>query len=145
MYKPTCIALALAATFALAACQQEAPPPIAPTPQAAATTATASAAATDAIAPVTNPLMSITPASMATCDPAATATVHWDVRSAHPEAATISIYAGVGADAKLFVTEGANGETRTGPWVRPGSQFQLKDATTGATLGQVTVGGPKCS
>lgn len=146
MYKSTHIALAIAAAFALAACQQEAPAPATLAAQTSTTTpAAAPDAATGVIAPVTSPLMDITPASMTACDSATVATVHWDVRSAHPKVATVSIYAGFGADAKLFVTAGASGETQTGPWVRPGSQFQLKDAKTGTALGQITVGGPKCS
>jgi hypothetical protein len=141
MHKHAHIVIVLSAALLLAACQQEAPTPA---PQAA-TGQPAAPASANTIAAVANPLLSITPANMNACDPAVAGTVKWDVRSAHPESATVSIYAGTGPAAKLFVTGGASGEAQTGPWVRPGSQFQLKDQATGKDLGQITVGGPKCS
>ena len=81
---------------------------------------------------------------MKACDPAAVGTVKWDVRSAHPGSATVSIHAGIGPDATLFAAGGATGDAQSGPWVRPGDQFRLTDNATGRELGQITVGGPKC-
>lgn len=137
------IAIAITAALMLAACQQEAPGSATPAPQAATQHPPAPVAA-DVIAPVTNPLINISPANMTACNPAAVGIVKWDVRSAHPESAAVSIYAGTGPDAKLFASGGPTGDAKTGPWVHPGSQFQLKDQVTGQDLGLIIVGGPKC-
>lgn len=138
MRKSLHLVFALSVVLALASCQRE--------PSAAAATAnpTSAASAAPTNAAVTSPLFSIDPSTMASCDPAAVATLNWDVRSSHPDTQAVAIWAGAGSSSKLFSSGGAKGEAKTGPWVRPGSQFQLKDQATGEVLGQITVGGPAC-
>lgn len=144
MLKPARIALALSAALVLAACQQEASAPATTAPQATDAQSSGSATSGNVTAAVTSPLISITPASMAACDPATAGTVKWDVREARPQITGVAIYVGSGAATKLFAEGGPSGEAETGPWVRPGSEFELKDKGTSESLGHVTVGGPTC-
>lgn len=147
MIKPLYILFSLSAALALAGCQQESAPAASATPAAATTPTTTSAvpaAHVATIAAVTNPLLSIEPANMTACDPAVTAVVKWDVRKAHSELSTVSVWAGSGPTAKLFITSGASGQAETGQWVRPGSIFELRNPSTDEVLGQIKVGGPVC-
>lgn len=143
MHKSLHLVFGLSAALALTSCQQESSTPAATTPQSIVASSTQTNAK-PANVTVTNPLFSIDPATMTSCDPATVATVKWDVHSSHPDTQTVAIWAGTGSSSKLFSSGGAKGEAKTGLWVRPGSQFQLKDQATGEVLGQITVGGPAC-
>lgn len=82
---------------------------------------------------------------MDSCDQAAEAAVKWDVRASHDKTSNVTVWVGVDpADLKLFIAGGAQGETKTGPWTRPGTHFALKDKDTGKILGEAVVGGPGC-
>lgn len=126
--------------LALTACQQESTPAStngsAPTTQ---TTVPAVALATK------SPLLSISPATMPICGPAEEATVKWDVHTTHSDVSTVEIWVGTSSsDQKLFAEGGASGESKTGPWTRPGTHFTLKSKADGKTLGEAVVGGPNC-
>lgn len=143
MHKTLHLVLGLLVVLALASCEQEPSGPAATTPPAAVASA-AQTNAKSANVTITNPLFSIDPATMTSCDPATIATVKWDVHRSHPDIQTVAIWAGAGSSSKLFSSGGATGEAKTGLWVQPGSQFQMKDQATGEVLGQITVGGPAC-
>lgn len=131
--------LTLGASFllALTACQQESSP--APTSKSVSTAPTTNIAAT------TSPLLTIDPATMATCDPAAVADVKWDVRHAKNDVTAVEVWVGANpAKLQLFSAGGANGEAKTGPWTRPGTHFVLKNKADGTLLGEAIVGGPVC-
>lgn len=143
MHKSLHLVFGLSAALALASCQQQPATPAATTsPSGAASTAQINAK--PAVATVTSPLFSIDPATMTSCDPAIVATVKWNVLNSDTDVRTVAIWAGEDSSSKLFSSGGAKGEAETGPWVRPGSQFQLKDQATGKVLGKITVGGPAC-
>ena len=131
--------LALGASFllALTACQQES----SPTP----TSTTVPAAPPTNIAATTSPLLTIDPATMASCDPAEVADVKWNVRQAKNDVTAVEVWVGANpAKLQLFAAGGANGESKTGPWTRPGTHFVLKNKANGTVLGEAIVGGPSC-
>lgn len=141
--KPPCKAIVLlpAAVLLLAACQHSSQETAAP---AAPASSAKSAPAATATAPATAGVLSVTPSSMAACDPAAVADVHWDA-SRHAGVNTVQIYIGTGSSEKLFAEGGATGDAKTGPWVRPGTVFTAKAMDSGKMLlGIVTVAGPTC-
>jgi hypothetical protein len=81
------------------------------------------------------------PAELSACTPAEVI-VQWDAQSMH--AKTVEIWVGAESNSKLFAAGGMKGEAKTGPWVSPGTRFELKDKVTGKVIGQTTVGGAKC-
>lgn len=142
MNKRLQLALGIPFLLALAACQPESAP--APTSKSAPTAQTAAPAATSVA--TTSPLLTIEPATMPACDPAAEATVKWDVSKAHSDVSTVEVWVGTNSsDQKLFAEGGASGESKTGPWTRPGTHFTLKNKADGKMLGEAVVGGPHCS
>ena len=89
-------------------------------------------------------LLAVVPASMQACDPAAQAIVRWDVRSV-PTVTSVEIFVGRESEPKkLFSGGGVTGHAQTGPWVRPGEDFILKDQKTGKVLADVKISGPQC-
>ncbi len=135
------IVLLPAAALLLAACQHSSQETAA---AVAAASSAKSALAATATAPATAGVLSVTPSSMAACDPAAVADVHWDA-SRHAGVNTVQIYIGTGSSEKLFAEGGATGDAKTGPWVRPGTVFTAKAMDSGKMLlGIVTVAGPTC-
>ncbi len=134
------IVLLPAAALLLAACQHSAQETAAP---AAAASSAKSAPAATATAPATAGVLSVTPSSMAACDPAAVADVHWNA-SRHAGVNTVQIYIGTGSSEKLFAEGGATGDAKTGPWVHPGTVFTAEATDSGKMLGMVTVAGPTC-
>ena len=135
------VVLMPAAVLLLAACQHSSQQ-TAQTPAPAAS-AQASAAATGNNTPATTSVLTVTPSSMAACNPAAVADVHWDA-SQHAGVNTVQIYIGTGSSEKLFAEGGATGDAKTGPWVHPGTVFTAKATDSGKMLGMVTVAGPTC-
>lgn len=73
-------------------------------------------------------------------------TLKWDASTSGTSVSVVEIYAG---DAEgtpgLFAAAGITGERETGPWVRPGSVFSLRDKATGVELEKLVIGGPRCS
>ena len=129
------IVLLPAAALLLAACQHSS--------QETATPAASASAPATVSTPATAAVLSVTPSSMAACDPAAVADVHWDA-SSHAGVNAVQIYVGSGSSEKLFAEGGATGDAKTGPWVRPGTVFTAKAKDSGKILGAVTVAGPTC-
>ena len=134
------IVLLPAAALLLAACQHSSQETAAP---AAPASSAKSAPTTTASTPATASVLSVTPSSMAACDPAAVADVHWNA-SRHAGVNTVQIYIGTGSSEKLFAEGGAAGDAKTGPWVRPGTVFTAKAKDSGTVLGTVTIAGPTC-
>lgn len=134
---------ALLATFAaLTACEQSA----APTPVAeqapvaeAATLAEAAPAPSTALAGQ-NALLSADPGS-ANCETGTDVELSWDV-SSRPEIANVEVW--VGAEPTLFAAGGATGAQKSGPWVKPGMSFILRNKADSAELDRVTIAGPAC-
>ncbi len=124
-------------TFALSGCQQSSSP--------ASTTQSAAATTQYAIPATSSSLMSVDPATIASCDPGVVATVKWNTQSADVSAVSNEIWVGTSAaDLKLFAAGGAQGQAETGPWTHPGTHFVLKNKADCKVLAEVTVGGPKC-
>jgi hypothetical protein len=121
----------------LAACQQE---PASSSPAANSTTSAHSSKPAAGSAGFIN----VTPGAMTSCDPAAEATVKWDLHGTHPDANTVDVYVDDGSNVQLFTEGGASGEAKTGPWTRPGTTFILKNKTGNQKLDEVRVGGPTC-
>jgi len=98
--------------------------------------------------PATNSsVISVAPATIATCGPGVVAVVHWDAQNAQDTTASTEVWVGSNpADANLTLfTEGGNqGQSQTGPWTSPGTHFVLKDKSDGKVLGDAVVGGLKC-
>jgi hypothetical protein len=70
--------------------------------------------------------------------------VNWNVEIAHPNVTSISIYITDGVKETLFAQGGAVGNSKTGPWARPGTHFILRDNETKKMLEESTIDGPKC-
>ena len=134
------IVLLPAAALLLAACQHSSQETAA---AVAAASSAKSALAATATAPATAGVLSVTPSSMAACDPAAVADVHWNT-SRHAGVNIVQIYISTGSSEKLFAEGGATGDAKTGPWVRPGTVFTAKAKDSGTVLGMVTISGPTC-
>lgn len=129
--------LLFASLACLAACQQE---PASTSP--AASSATSEDSGKTAIGSAG--LINVTPGTMTSCDPAAEATVKWNLHGTHPDANTIDVYVDDGSNVQLFTEGGTSGEAKTGPWTRPGTTFILKNKTGNQKLDEVRVGGPTC-
>ena len=139
-YLPLLI-LATALVLAISGCQQAA----APAAGNSAAAQPAPAIGTSAVPASTSFAMSVTPATIATCNPGVVATVHWNAQAAHVTTSNTEVWAGSNpTDLKLFAAGGSQGQAQTGPWTHPGTRFVLKNKDDGKVLGDVTVGGPSC-
>lgn len=126
--------------FALAACGP------APSDQTAPVDDAAPASPAPAAPPA--PQVQVTPTTMIHAEPAAladckqtTVTLKWDTRNGQPDVKTVKIYTDSG---KLFAHMGGSGSIETGPWVKPGSAFVLKNGADDVELERLTIGGPVC-
>ena len=131
--------------FALAACSKDGSEATvaAPTPEASASNAT-SVADARIVVPQTRFIHS-EPAELPNCD-FTKVTLKWDASGAGIPIAVVEIYAGDATSTPgLFAAGGITGEKETGPWVRPGSTFSLRDKATGNELEKLVIGGPRCS
>lgn len=125
------------ALLALAGCQKESAPPV---PAQLGNGASVS----QTIATKSGSAISVDPATMKSCD-SIVATVHWDAGKAGISTDSTEIWVGPSdADTKLFSAGGETGETKTGPWVRPGTRFLLKNKQDGRVLDEAIIGGPAC-
>lgn len=129
--------------FSLVACQKE---PTGTSPLSSALPAANSATSTDSgkSAAGNAGLINVVPGAMTSCDPAAEATVRWDLHGTHSEAKTVDVYVDDGSNVQLFTEGGPSGEAKTGPWTRPGTTFILKNKTSSEKLDEVRVSGPTC-
>lgn len=93
----------------------------------------------------TSKVLTFVPSSLETCEKASEVVVKWDVRNAYPDVKAVQIFVVDGASETVFGVGGAEGETKTGSWVRPGiPRFVIKDKINGKVLGEGVVNGPKC-
>lgn len=101
--------------------------------------------ATPAAAPATgvNGLLQANP-GLATCEPGSDVRFTWDV-SARPGVTGVEVWVGDGDQAKLFTAGGVQGGESTGPWVKPGTLFILRDQAGGQELDRLMVQGPNCA
>ena len=136
--------------LALAGCQQQSAP-TAPTSAAVAATAAgpgAQAGVTtqqDEVSSTSSPVLSVVPATLATCSTGVVVTVRWNASTVLAAATATQIWVGPNAtNLKLFSEGGTKGETQTGPWTAPGTHFVLKTKNDGKVLADTTVGGPQC-
>lgn len=137
-------------TLALAACNKPAEQPAAAPEQAAATTAPSaapSAPAPGAAAPAAaahgaKGLLTATPGA-GTCDTGTDVKVAWDAAAAQG-VANVEVWVGEGPEAKLFAAGGLTGEQQSGPWVKPGTVFVLRNQADKAELDRMTFGGTPC-
>jgi len=84
------------------------------------------------------------PAELASCE-YGKVLLKWDTSTADKPPAVVEIYSGNAEETPgLFAAAGATGEKETGPWVRPGSTFSLRDKSTGTKLERLVIGGPRC-
>lgn len=109
------------------------------TPATTAPVATAPAAPQVEVAPTT--MIKAEPAALPDCTPTKV-TLRWNVFATHPEIKTVKIYTGGG---RLFAHTSATGSQETGPWIRPGSIFVIKNGADDSELETLTIGGPICS
>ena len=73
------------------------------------------------------------------------ATVKWNAGKVGANSNSTEVWVGMSdTDTKLFSAGGAEGETKTGPWVRPGTHFLLKNKQDGKVLDEAIVGGAAC-
>ncbi len=128
--------------LALSACNPEAGPvPAAPAPAEAPLPAAASFPTEPS---GTVPAV-VVPGVMTSCDTVAEATIKWSFDPLPNPPKLVDVFVGTGdADLKLFVTGPTRSEATTGPWIRPGSLFVLRNHDDAAELARVTVQGPKC-
>lgn len=127
----------------LAACNPEAPP--APSAPTAATPAVESAAPDLPKEPSGSVPAVVVPGWLASCDPAAEATVKWSFDHLPNPPKLVDVYVGTSdADLKLFVTGPTRSEAKTGQWVRPGTVFVLRNHDGIEELARVNVQGTKC-
>lgn len=130
--------LILASTLlALAGCQKESAPPL-------PAQSSNGAAASQTVATKSSSAISVDPATLQNCD-GTVATVQWDASKAGITTDSIEIWVGPSdTDIKLFSAGGSAGETKTGPWTRPGTHFLLKNKQDGKLLSEAIVGGSSC-
>lgn len=130
-----------------AGCSQEAPPASSPDPAGGAAPVAAGAAAIQGQQEGGDGMFSLTPGSFRACDAkngAITATAKWDV--AAQGVSEVSIYVtGTKGQRKLWLDGGAAGESTTGPWVFPGSKFELVERGTEKALAEFTVEATPCA
>ncbi len=125
--------------LALTGCQQQSAPANSPGTQASATSKQ------DELPAISSSILSVEPATLATCGAGVVVTVRWNSDAVHADTSTTQIWVGSNAtDIKLFSEGGAQGEAKTGPWTGPGTHFVLKNKDDGKVLADATVGGPKC-
>lgn len=136
--------LALFLVCALSACNR--PAADAPTQSAADPAAAATSAATtvEPAVDTANCAFCAAPAFVRTCDVAngVRTTLHWNITD--PNVAKVGIYVvdDAGKDTP-FAEQGSVGSMETGPWLKPGLTFKLKDMN-GAVLGTVVIKGKDC-
>lgn len=137
------LAVTLTAFAAVAGCSK--PGDSAPQSEASASPPAAAAIAETPAADLAkgaNNLLSATPGS-ASCETGSIAKLDWDVAS-NPAIAQVELMVGTGDDAKLFSAGGPKGEAETGPWVRSGTTFVLRNKADQAELDRIVISGPAC-
>lgn len=97
------------------------------------------------VQPTNVPKISLIPASISVCQGTAKVRVHWEVHGPRGAGQMTQVWVkDVNGQEKLFVSGHNSGEETTGSWARPGILFTLKDASNGAVLDSVELGGQAC-
>jgi hypothetical protein len=94
-----------------------------------------------------NNILTVTPAEMTACDPAAVAKFSYDLAQSNPDTKGVSVFVQA-ADAdspKLFGQTGRSFSGETGPWVRPGMKISIEDSDSHSELDTIVISGPKCN
>ncbi|WP_411834133.1 hypothetical protein [Pseudoxanthomonas mexicana] len=120
----------------IAACSQPEEPPTAPADAPATASAGKAATATGE-----QGLLKATHGGVS-CDSPADVSISWDASDKGTEAVEVRV--GEGEDATLFATGGATGSQSTGPWVKPGTLFVLRNQADKAVLDRLTIPGDAC-
>ena len=94
-----------------------------------------------------NNILTVTPAEMSACDPAAVAKFSYDLAQSNPDTKGVSVFVqAVDADSpKLFGQTGRSFSGETGPWVRPGMKISIEDSDSHAEIDALVISGPKCN
>jgi hypothetical protein len=133
------VLIAIALDGVLSACNR-------PAAEAPAANAPAAVAAVDQPAPAVDPdcTFCADPATVRTCDVASgvRTTLHWNI--ANPAISLVGIYVvdDAGKDSP-FAEQPSKGSIQTGPWLKPGLTFKLKDPA-GNVLQTVVIKGKDC-
>ena len=67
----------------------------------------------------------------------------WNVKASGSQKVVVYVVGKDGAE-KNFGRGGPIGERQTGPWLRPGTIFKLRDMQTNQELGSMTIGEKAC-
>ena len=134
--------LLLSGAVAFAGCRRtDVPAPDAGTDNAPAQTV---AAPPPALEPVKG--LVADPAVVRTCDvnKGLTTTLRWDVSDSGAERVVLYVLSPKQEKEKPFGRGGAVGSKQTGPWVRPGMVFTVRNLADQAELASVTIEGTPC-
>lgn len=137
-----CLMLFFSGAVLVAGCRRtDVPPPGAATTPTPAPKAVEPAAA---LAPVKG--LVADPAIVRTCDVnrGVTTTLRWDVSDSGAERVVLYALSPKQEAEKPFGRGGPIGSKQTGPWVRPGMVFTLRDLANGTELASVTIEGEAC-
>ncbi len=126
----------LLSSFLLVACNQEPGSPESGTP--------ASGAATNSAASVAG--LSVTPDTVRTCDvrKGQRAILKWDVSRSGAKNVVLTVENPKSELEKRFGHGGPVGSKQTGPWLRPGLVFRVRNQDGNAQLAAVTIQGIAC-
>ena len=110
-----------------------------------ATTPTPSAVATAPAVPVRGLLAD--PAVVRTCDvrKGVRTSLRWDVSESGAEKVVLYALSPKQAQERPFGRGGPIGSKQSGPWLRPGMVFRLRDQADGRELASVTITGVPCN
>ena len=136
----------LIACMALAGgCRRTDAPSAAQGPDAATTPSPASATAQAAPAAPVRGLVA-DPAVVRTCDvrKGVRTTLRWDVSDSGAEKVVLYALSPKQTEEKPFGRGGPIGSKQSGPWLRPGMVFRLRDQASGKELASVTIEGQAC-
>jgi hypothetical protein len=124
--------LPVATVLLLAACGQAPNAPSESSPAKAETPATGG--------------LSATPDTVRTCDAGKklTSRLQWDVTGSKAENVTVTVENPKTHQEKRFGHGGPVGTKQTGPWLRPGLVFRVRDSANGRELAAVTIKGVPC-
>lgn len=147
----TKILLAACLLACATACSQEGPAPVSATPPASGTvpaSAQAASAPRASLAPgaIGDAMFSISPGTFRICEAATgaiAATATWDVTARNITEVSIYVVDAKG-QRKLWLDGGGAGASTTGPWVFPGTTFQLVEQGGGKAIAELTVKATPC-
>lgn len=133
----------LAFCLALSACSQPGPDPAGASATTEANTSPAhNAGAAGRVAPVSEPNLRVEPAELSSCKDQSVLVV-WDT-SNDADNESMEIWVGSSQEIKRFAAGGSAGNKETGPWARPGTEFQLRRTGQDEVVASAVVGGPRC-